>query len=88
MFACQPHAALMVARREERRTRCGIVTPFLMRPATQEIEPALQATRRALFKGILRERWMHGPACAPGPLRLQVPSEIAKLVRRQACRSV
>jgi len=48
-------------------------------PCDKEIEPALQATRRALCKGILRERWTHGAAARAWPSALSVSSEIAKL---------
>jgi hypothetical protein len=48
-------------------------------PCDDEIELALQATRRALCKGILRERWMHGPRLRAWPAALAVPSEIYSL---------
>jgi GT2 family glycosyltransferase len=48
-------------------------------PCDKEIEPALQATRRALCKGILRERWTHGPAARAWPSALPVSREFAKL---------
>jgi cellulose synthase/poly-beta-1,6-N-acetylglucosamine synthase-like glycosyltransferase len=35
-------------------------------PCDHDIEPALQATRRALCKGILRGRWLNGPTAPPG----------------------
>jgi len=48
-------------------------------PCDDEIELALQATRRALCKGILRERWSHGPRLRAWPAALAVPSEIFSL---------
>jgi GT2 family glycosyltransferase len=45
----------------------------------EDIEPALQATRRALYKGILRGRWTNGPTIRKWPAALPVPSDIAKL---------
>lgn len=48
-------------------------------PCDEEIEPALQATRRALCKGILREQWMNGPAARAWPAVLSVSSEITHL---------
>jgi hypothetical protein len=48
-------------------------------PCDEDIEPALQATRRALCKGILRERWRNGPTTRPWPAALPVSSDIAKL---------
>ena len=48
-------------------------------PCDEEIEPALQATRRALLKGILRKRWMHGPGLRAWPAALQVPVGVSSL---------
>jgi hypothetical protein len=48
-------------------------------PCDHDIEPALQATRRALCKGILRGRWLNGPTAPPWPATLVVSSEIACL---------
>jgi hypothetical protein len=48
-------------------------------PCDEDIEPALQATRRALCKGILRQRWLNGPAARAWPAALPVSSEIAHL---------
>jgi hypothetical protein len=48
-------------------------------PCDEDIEPALHATRRALCKGILRERWLNGPTERPWPATLAVPSELAHL---------
>ena len=48
-------------------------------PCDEDIEPALQATRRALCKGVLRERWMNGPTARAWPCALAVSSEIAGL---------
>jgi hypothetical protein len=48
-------------------------------PCDAEIEPALQATRRALLKGTLRKRWMHGPELRAWPAALQVPADVSSL---------
>jgi Glycosyltransferase like family 2 len=48
-------------------------------PCDEDIEPALQATRRAICKGMIRERWMNGPTVRPWPAALEVSSEIANL---------
>jgi GT2 family glycosyltransferase len=48
-------------------------------PCDEDIEPALQATRRALYKGVLRERWINGPTTRGWPAALPVPSDIAQL---------
>ena len=48
-------------------------------PCDEEIEPALHATRRALCRGILRHRWMHGPSLRAWPAGLVVPNEISSL---------
>jgi hypothetical protein len=48
-------------------------------PCDEEIEPALQATRRALCKGTLRERWLNGPTARPWPAALTAASEITNL---------
>lgn len=47
-------------------------------PCDDEIEPALQATRRALCKRFLRERWLHGPAARAWPAALVESVEIAE----------
>lgn len=46
-------------------------------PCDDDIEPALQAARRALCKGILRERWMSGSTARAWPAALANSSEIA-----------
>jgi hypothetical protein len=46
-------------------------------PCDAEIEPALQATRRALCKGLLRYRWMHGPSRRDWPAAVNASREIA-----------
>jgi hypothetical protein len=46
-------------------------------PCDAEIEPALQATRRALCKGLLRHRWMHGPSRRDWPAAVNASREIA-----------
>jgi hypothetical protein len=48
-------------------------------PCDENMEPALQATRRALCRGILRERWMNGPAARAWPRALPISTEIARL---------
>jgi hypothetical protein len=48
-------------------------------PCDEEIEPALQATRRALCKGALRERWLNGPTGRPWPAALTASREITRL---------
>jgi GT2 family glycosyltransferase len=48
-------------------------------PCDDDMEPALQATRRALYRGLLRRRWSHGPAGQPWPVALQVSDKIAAL---------
>jgi hypothetical protein len=48
-------------------------------PCDEEIETALQVTRRALYKGILRKRWSNGPTDRAWPAGLAVPKEIAGL---------
>ena len=48
-------------------------------PCDQDIEPALRATRRVIAKGMLRDRWINGPAVRPWPAALDVSSEIAEL---------
>jgi cellulose synthase/poly-beta-1,6-N-acetylglucosamine synthase-like glycosyltransferase len=48
-------------------------------PCDEEIEPALQATRRALYKRILRERWLNGPVGREWPSGLAVSPEIVGL---------
>lgn len=48
-------------------------------PCDEEIEPALQVTRRALYKGTLRKRWSNGPTARAWPAGLTVPNEIAGL---------
>lgn len=55
-------------------------------PCDEDIEPALQATRRAICKGMIRERWMNGPTVRPWPAALEVSSEIANLFDgKRAC---
>jgi Glycosyltransferase like family 2 len=41
-------------------------------PCDEDIEPAWQATRRALYKGILRERWLNGPCARAWPAALAI----------------
>ena len=48
-------------------------------PCDDEIEPALQATRRALLKGILRKRWIDGAGLRAWPTALAVPKEVCSL---------
>jgi Glycosyltransferase like family 2 len=48
-------------------------------PCDDEMEPALQSTRRSLCKGILRERWVNGPGARAWPTALPVSNEIARL---------
>ena len=48
-------------------------------PCDEEIEPALQATRRALLKGFLRKRWKNGPGLRAWPAALPVPAEVSGL---------
>lgn len=48
-------------------------------PCDAEIEPALQATRRALCRRIARERWWGGPAGRAWPAGLAWSGEIARL---------
>jgi GT2 family glycosyltransferase len=48
-------------------------------PCDEELEPALQATRRALYRGVLRERWMNVPAARAWPAVLAELSEITAL---------
>ncbi len=48
-------------------------------PCDDEIEPALQATRRALCKGILREQWTNGLNVRAWPSGLAFSAEIANL---------
>ena len=48
-------------------------------PCDEEIEPALQATRRALCKGFLRRRWTNGSTGRAWPAALNVSSDIAVL---------
>jgi hypothetical protein len=48
-------------------------------PCDEEIEPALPATRKALLKGILRQRWMYGPGVRAWPALVPVPSDISGL---------
>jgi hypothetical protein len=48
-------------------------------PCDEDIEPALQATRRALCKGILRERWRNGSTTRTWPAALPISSDIGKL---------
>jgi len=50
-------------------------------PCDDELEPALVATRRALCKGILREKWMTGSTSRAWPSIL-TPSDIASLSGR------
>jgi len=56
-------------------------------PCDEDIEPALYATRRALCKGILRERWLNGPTVRPWPTIFAVSSEIAHLFDGRRTRS-
>ncbi len=48
-------------------------------PCDNEIEPALQATRRALCKGILRDQWTNGLNVRAWPSGLAFSAEIANL---------
>ena len=48
-------------------------------PCDEDIEPALQATRRALCKGILRERWTNEQTARAWPAALPVSGEITAL---------
>jgi GT2 family glycosyltransferase len=48
-------------------------------PCDEELEPALQATRRALYRGVLRERWMNVPAARAWPAVLAELSEITAI---------
>ena len=48
-------------------------------PCDQEIEPALQATRRSLLMGILRKFWQDGPGWRSWPASLSVPVEVSGL---------
>jgi GT2 family glycosyltransferase len=48
-------------------------------PCDEELEPALQATRRALYRGILRKRWMNMPAARALPAILAESSEITAI---------
>lgn len=55
-------------------------------PCDEDIEPALQATRRALCKGVLRERWMNGPTARAWPAALATSSELVGLFDgKRAC---
>jgi hypothetical protein len=55
-------------------------------PCDENMEPALQATRRALCRGILREQWTNGPTARAWPSFLAVTTEIATLFDgRGAC---
>ena len=48
-------------------------------PCDDEIEPAFQATRRALYKGLLRGQWQHGPTARKLPFALKASLEIGNL---------
>jgi GT2 family glycosyltransferase len=48
-------------------------------PCDEEIETALQATRRALYKRFLRERWMGKPAARAWPAGLAVSKDTTGL---------
>lgn len=48
-------------------------------PCDDDVEPALRATRRALYKRVLRERWMSGPSVRAWPTALPCSREIADL---------
>jgi hypothetical protein len=55
-------------------------------PCDEDMELALQATRRALCKGILRERWMNGPNGRRWPSSLPVSKAVTALFDGQrAC---
>lgn len=47
-------------------------------PCDDDLEPALQATRRALCKGMLRDRWSRGPAARRWPAALGPSHEIIR----------
>lgn len=49
-------------------------------PCDEEIETALQATRRFLCKGFLRERWTNGPSGRPWPAALAAVGDMADLL--------
>ena len=57
-------------------------------PCDEDIEPALQATRRALCKGFLRERWMNGPDRTGVACRADRIDRYRRVVRRYALRFV
>jgi hypothetical protein len=48
-------------------------------PCDDEMEPAPQATRQFVRKGILRKRWLNGPGERAWPTALPVSNEIARL---------
>jgi GT2 family glycosyltransferase len=48
-------------------------------PCDEDIEPALQATRRALCKGFLRRQWVNGPTARTWPAVLNVFKDNAGL---------
>jgi hypothetical protein len=54
-------------------------------PCDEDIETALQATRRSMCKAFIRERWMHGPSARAWPSALVASSETANLL--DGCRT-
>ncbi|MGJ5177492.1 glycosyltransferase [Bradyrhizobium oligotrophicum] len=56
-------------------------------PCDDDLEPALQATRRALCKGILRERWSRGPSAGRRSAGLGTSREIIRTFDRLATRT-
>jgi hypothetical protein len=76
-FAYRHHAVLTVARRagaaDTMRHRHAVPDA----PCDEEIETALRATRRALYKRFLRERWMGKPAARAWPAGLTVSKDTA-----------
>jgi hypothetical protein len=48
-------------------------------PCDDNVEPALRATRRAMYRRKLRERWLKGPAAQAWPATLGYSAEIADL---------
>ncbi len=55
-------------------------------PCDQDIEPALEATRRALWKGILRNQWANGPNLRVRPAGLALSHRVASLFDgKRAC---
>jgi hypothetical protein len=49
-------------------------------PCDEDVEPALQAARRSLCKGFLRERWTNGPNARPWPAALAATSGMADIL--------